>query len=111
MGLQGNGNYLEGYCTISYEIKICAFVKISVSMSMYKRIYGCPDNSTSNNTSNPSQNLVANTNSLLGNGMTLKHSNSTTNNSATQNMDIKRNQFKYSESEWDEFFESNFNKQ
>src|SRR5205085_1364671 len=33
MGLQGNGNYLEGFCTISYEIKIAAFITISVSMS------------------------------------------------------------------------------
>jgi hypothetical protein len=46
LGLEGNGKYLEGYCSLSVSIDICAFVSISVTLSMYKRIYGCPDNNT-----------------------------------------------------------------
>jgi hypothetical protein len=44
LGLRGGGTYLEGYCTLSIEIKICAFITISVGLSVYKRIYGSPDN-------------------------------------------------------------------
>ncbi|HEY4336752.1 MAG TPA: hypothetical protein VGM89_12665 [Puia sp.] len=45
LGLSGNGKYLEGSCTLQFEIKICAFVHISVGLSMYKRLYGSTDNS------------------------------------------------------------------
>lgn len=45
MGLKGNGKYMDGYCTVEVEIKICAFFKIELSLTMYKRLYGTTDNS------------------------------------------------------------------
>lgn len=45
MGLRGNGKYMEGYCTVTVKIKICALVTISVGLGLYKRIYGSTDDS------------------------------------------------------------------
>jgi len=98
MGLQGNGNYLEGYCTISYEIKICAFVKISISMSMYKRIYGSPDNSQRSDSSNQ----------LSTTGLTQKYLLGST-TSTNENLDIEPNEIKISDSEWNKYFAAYYN--
>lgn len=45
LGLRGTGKYMEGYCTITYKIKISVFIEFKVRLSMYKRIYGTTDNS------------------------------------------------------------------
>ncbi|WP_276088104.1 hypothetical protein [Pedobacter sp. JY14-1] len=40
MGLRGDGNYAEGFCTVYYKIRISFLITIKVGLNLYKRIYG-----------------------------------------------------------------------
>jgi hypothetical protein len=67
-------------------------------MSMYKRIYGSPDNSQRSDSSNQ----------LSTTGLTQKYlSGSTT--STNENLDIEPNEIKISDSEWNKFFAAYYN--
>ena len=76
-------------------------------MSMYKRIYGCPDNSTRNESGNSLNGVSANEN-YFGSGMQRKFKDNDP-SKLNQNIDIKENNFVYNDSEWDEYFEAYFN--
>lgn len=50
MGVRSQGNYVEGRCTVSYEISLGRFFKRSFSATYYKKIAGAsPNNSQSAN--------------------------------------------------------------
>jgi hypothetical protein len=40
MGVRSQGNYVEGRCTVSYEIRLGCFFKLSFQASYYKKIAG-----------------------------------------------------------------------
>lgn len=100
LGLQGNGNYMEGYCTVYVRIRICAFVKITVGLSMYKRIYGSPDNSSR---------LDAPVETFAGLPLTAQQKIDLNVVADSNNgMDIAPN--KINEEDWDEYFKGNYHK-
>ncbi|TCC92192.1 hypothetical protein EZ428_10715 [Pedobacter frigiditerrae] len=51
MGVRSQGGYVEGRCTVSYEIRISRFFKRSFSATYYKKVAGAsPGNNQSGNT-------------------------------------------------------------
>lgn len=56
MGVRSRGSYVEGRCTVSYEIRISRFFKRSFDATYYKKLAGA---SPGNNQSGASQRLLA----------------------------------------------------
>ncbi len=48
MGLESKGEYLKGSCSLTYTIKICKFIKKSITVTIEKRIHGAPGKSGGN---------------------------------------------------------------
>jgi hypothetical protein len=60
MGIKSQNNYVEGRCTVSYEIKLGCFFKLSFQASYYKKLAGAtPGNDTSGSNQSNTQ-LVSN---------------------------------------------------
>ena len=103
LGLEGNGKYVEGYCTLSIEIKIAAFITISVGLSMYKRIYGSSDNTQSPDQTNAQEDA----DTMAARNLRVSAPATARKALAPVNNDIPHNSIN-KDIDWKQYFDANF---
>ncbi|UAY53244.1 coiled-coil domain-containing protein [Ferruginibacter albus] len=107
MGIKSQNNYVEGRCTVSYEIKLGCFFKLSFQASYYKKIAGAtPGNDASDGNQQNAQ-LVSHAAMLLpvDKRRGLVNMDSTDSLNRSQNT-IKRTVIPLSKKEWLDYLQS-----